>query len=382
GFNRYNNTVGNTAPPTLSENAQYNTRTIWTNTLKYSNEFGAHNLSVLVGSEALRNYGRSVGGGVTGLFSTDFNFLQLGNGTSNVTNFSSAYVNALFSLFSRVDYSFNDKYLLGLTVRRDGSSKFGSKKRYGVFPSVSAGWRATNEKFLQNVSWLNDLKLRASYGILGSEQNVNASNAFTLFGGSFADAYYDIGGTSNSIVQGFYQTRNGNPNTSWEENVVTNVGFDATLFGSKLDVSFEVYKKSINGLLFPQPLPATAGNAAPPVINIGDIQNKGWDFSGFYHGKASQDFKYNIGVNLTTYKNLVVKIPDPGYFDVSDSRIGNLIRNKVGNPVGSFYGYKVVGLFKDDADVAKSATQTDAAPGRFKYLDVNNDGEISPDDRT
>jgi TonB-dependent starch-binding outer membrane protein SusC len=280
-----------------------------------------------------------------------------------------------------LDYSYNDRYIVGATVRRDGSSVFGSNKRYGIFPSFSLGWRLSNETFMKSIDFINDLKLRGSYGILGSQANVSAANAFTLFNSGFGTSYYDITG-SGTIRQGFFQSQNGNPNTEWEQDIISNFGLDATILNYKVDISVEWYKKSINGLLFPQPLPATAGNADPPTINIGDIQNKGWDVAANYHGKAAEDLTYNVGVNLTTYKNMVVKIPDPGYFDVSGSRIGNLVRNQVGHPVGSFYGYEVAGLFLDDADVTKSPEQTDAAPGRFKYRDVNEDGEITPEDRT
>lgn len=380
-YNAYNDKQGHTSQNSYNENAYFNSSYTWTNTLNYNNTFGVHNIKVLVGTEAVKNYGESLGGSSNGFFSTDPDYFFLNNGTSNVTNYSSAYVNSLFSLFSRLDYTFNDKYLLGATIRRDGSSVFGANKRYGIFPSFSLGWRISNEDFMKNVAFVNDLKIRGSYGILGSQANVSASNAFTLFGSGFGTSYYDITG-SGSTRQGFFQTRNGNPNTGWEQDVISNVGIDGSILNYKIDFSIEWYKKSINGLLFPQPLPATTGNADPPTINIGDIQNKGWDFSASYHGNSTKDFKYTIGVNLTTYKNSVVKIPDPGYFDVSDSRIGNLVRNQVGHPVGSFYGYEVVGLFQSDEDVSKSPTQTDAAPGRFKYRDVNGDGEITPDDRT
>jgi len=380
-FNAYNDKQGHTSQNSYSEEAFFNSSYTFTNTLKYANTFGDHNLQVLVGSEAIKNYGEALGGGSNGFFSTDPAYLFLNNGTSNVTNYSNAYVNTLFSLFSRVDYSFMDKYLVGATVRRDGSSVFGSNKRYGIFPSFSLGWRISDETFMKSVSFINDLKLRGSYGILGSQTNISAANAFTLFSSGFGTSYYDITG-SGSTTPGFFQSRNGNLNTGWEEDIISNFGFDASILNRTIDISLEWYKKSVNGLLFPQPLPATAGNANPPTINIGDIQNKGIDFSAFYHGTVSQDLKYNVGVSLTTYKNQVVKIPDPGYFDVSGSRIGNLVRNQVGHPVGSFYGYEVIGLFQDDAEVEKAAVQTDAAPGRFKYRDVNNDGEITPDDRT
>ena len=359
----------------LEENSAYNSNYIWTNTLTYDNTFGEHTLKVLGGSEYIRNYGRAVGGSASGLFSADPNYLILNNGTSNVTNFSSAYVNTLYSLFGRADYSYGNKYLVSATVRRDGSSRFGSTKKFGVFPSVSAGWRISSEKFMENVTWINDLKVRGSWGKLGSQNNVSPTNAYTLFNSTFGNSYYDVSG-SGSIRQGFYQTNIGNENTGWEENIITNIGFDASILNRKLDVSVEWYKKRIDGLLFPQPLPATVGGASAPVINIGDIENKGMDFSATYHGSAGSDLTYNIGANITTYKNTVVDIPGPGYFDVS------VARNEEGYPVGSFFGYDVIGFFQSDEDVDKSPTQQAAAPGRFKYRDVSGNNEVNTEDRT
>jgi TonB-linked SusC/RagA family outer membrane protein len=381
-FTPYNNSEGNTNPNTFSEIALYNSNTMWTNTLSYTNAFGKHNLKVIVGSEAIRNYGRYMIGSASKLFSTDFDYLSLSNGTTNITNSSSAYNNTLFSLFSRLDYAYNDKYLLGVTIRRDGSSKFGANRRYGTFPSVSLGWRLTGEEFLKDVTWLNELKLRASYGVLGSQNNVSPQNAYTLFGGAFFNSYYDIGGNA-SLAQGFAQTSIGNPNTGWEENIVTNAGLDATILNNKLDVSFEYYQKSINGLLFTQPLPATAGGATAPTVNIGDIRNKGVDLALNYRQTINPSLKFNIGANITTYKNEVVSIPGPGYFDGANTQnLGNVVRNQVGQPVSSFFGYQVLGIFKNDAEVASSPTQSGAAPGRFKYADINGDKIIDANDRT
>ncbi|WP_083421748.1 SusC/RagA family TonB-linked outer membrane protein [Arsenicibacter rosenii] len=381
-FTPYNNSEGNTNPNSFAETALYNSTTMWTNTLTYLNAFGKHNLKVIAGSEAIRNYGRYLTGSSSGLFSTSFDYLSLSNGTTNITNASSAYNNTLFSVFGRADYSFDDKYLLGVTVRRDGSSRFGANRRYGVFPSFSAGWRVTGEEFMKNVTWLNDLKIRGSYGVLGSQNNVSPANAFTLFGGNFANAYYDITGAAK-LSQGFAQISIGNPNTGWEENIVTNVGFDASILNNKLDISLEYYKKSINGLLFTQPLPASAGGATAPTVNIGDIQNKGVDLAATYRGTVNNDLKFTIGANITTYKNEVVNIPNPGYFDAANTQnLGTVIRNQVGQPVSSFFGYKVLGLFQSDADVSSSPTQSGAAPGRFKYQDVNGDGQITAADRT
>jgi hypothetical protein len=228
---------------------------------------------------------------------------------------------------------------------------------------------------MKSINWLDDVKFRASWGKLGSHNNVLPTNAFTLYNSNFGLSYYDING-NGTIVQGFYQSNIGNINTGWEEDVVTNIGLDFTLFNHKVDGSVEWYKKSINGLLFPQPLPSTTGGAAPPIVNIGDVENKGWDISAAYHITGGKAFHLNIGVNVTTYDNMIVKVPDPGYFDVG------IVRNQTGHPVSAFFGYDVIGFFKDDDDVAKSPVQQEAAPGRFKYRDVNNDGQITPDDRT
>ncbi|MEO5599603.1 MAG: TonB-dependent receptor [Cyclobacteriaceae bacterium] len=380
-FNQYNDKESHLSANGFNENAQYNTSYTWTNSLNYNNTFGKHALTAFVGSEAVRYSGRGVGGAANNFFSTDPDYLYLNNGTSNVTNYSNGYENRLFSLFSRLDYAYNDKYLVGVTIRRDGSSLFGSENSHGVFPSFSLGWRIINEGFMKRQTFFDDLKFRGSYGILGSQANVNAANAFTTYDSGFGTSYYDITGTG-STVQGFFQSRNGNRDTGWEENIITNIGVDAAILQSKLDVHIEWYKKSIDGLLFPQPLPATAGGASSPTINIGDIQNQGWDISAVYRGKIASDLTFRLGANITTYKNEVVSIPDPGYFDVSGSRIGNTVRNQEGHPVGSFFGYEVQELFSDDADVAASPTQTDAAPGRFKYRDINGDNAITPGDRT
>ncbi|MEO5997489.1 MAG: TonB-dependent receptor [Chitinophagaceae bacterium] len=381
-YNRYNDAEGYGGLNALSENSGYTQYRIWTNTANYTNTIGKHSFSVLAGTEAVKYSGRNVTGSRSSFFSNDFNYLLLGNGNLNLANSSSAYNNTLFSLFGRLDYSYGDRYLVGLTIRRDGSSKFGSDNRYGVFPSVSLGWRVSEEAFMKDVAWLNDFKLRGSYGILGSQSNIDPANAFTVYGSAIGNSYYDINGTNNSSQQGFYQTRNGNVQTGWEKDIITNFGFDATILNNKIDLSVEYYKKTVNGLLFPQPLPATAGGAAAPVVNIGDIQNTGFDISANYHGHIGNDVNFVVGANITTYKNDIVSIPGSKYFETSSSRFGNIVRNQVGQPVSSYFGYDVIGLFQSDQDVTKSPKQDRAAPGRFKYRDVNGDGAITPNDRT
>lgn len=372
----------------LGVSSGYGSTMTFTNSLNFKKNFDKHNVEIIVGSEAIEYNGRSVSGNRRKFFSDDLNFLILGNGTDAISNSSSISSNALFSLFSRLDYGYNNKYLFSATVRRDGSSVFGPNKRYGVFPSFSLAWRMSEEKFMEGISWLDDMKIRGSYGVLGSQSNVSAQNAFSLFGSGMTSTYYDITGSSNSIVQGFATNRIGNLATGWEENIVTNIGFDMVLFDNTIDFAVEYYKKKIEGLLFTEPLPAVViGGSNAPSVNIGDIQNTGVDVTFKYNGKIKADFNYSIGANITSYNNKVVDIPDPGYFYAGfmgtiSQQVGNAVRNEVGHPVSSFYGYKIIGLFDSDEEVAAAPPQDGAAPGRFRYMDVDKDGEITGDDRT
>ena len=382
GYRTYEN-AENVGQNSYSENAYYNRNWTWTNSITYANVFAQkHSVKLFAATEAIENYGRNVGGRRVDLFSNDPNFRNLNNGNPvGQDNYSGAYQNSLFSLIGRLDYAFSEKYLLSATVRRDGSSVFGPESRYGVFPSVTAGWRISNEHFMKSISWINDLKLRGGYGVLGSYLNVSATNSFTLFGGGPGDSYYDISGTNSSSTRGFREASIGNPATTWEENRITNIGIDASLFNNKLEFSIEWYKKSIKGLLFGQPLPATVGGAGRPTINIGNIENKGIDLNVVYKGLVSKDFKYDIGVIFTTYKSNITSIPG-GYFGSGGSRIGDFVRNQVGHPIASFFGYQVTGLFQSADEVNKAPKQDASAPGRFRYKDVNNDGKITDEDRT
>jgi TonB-linked SusC/RagA family outer membrane protein len=377
------NIQSNTNDNSLSVSSGYGSTMTFTNTLKYGKKLGNHSINVLLGSEAIKYVARSVTGDADKFFSEDPNFLVLGNGTANRTNSSSISSNALYSLFARADYSFMDKYLFGATVRRDGSSVFGPENRYGIFPSFSAGWRISQEGFMKNITWINDFKIKGSWGILGSQNNVSANNAFSLYGSGMGTTYYDITGSSTSIVQGFAQSRIGNQATGWEENVVTNVGFETTLFNNSLSINAEYYNKAINGLLFTEPLPAVIlGGATAPTINIGDIKNSGIDASVNYRGKIKSELNFSAGVNITTYNNKVVDIPDPGFFQSGSAQgIGSIAINREGDPVSAFYGYKIVGIFNSAAEVAAAPTQTAAEAGRFRYFDANGDGKITADDR-
>lgn len=388
GFHEYENKENNTSN-SFNENSGFDRSWTWSNTISYNQIFGQHDVKVLAGLEAINNYSRGVGGNALGLFTDAPDYRLLSNGSSGFTNYSYAFQNSLYSQFGRLDYSYAGKYLFAATVRRDGSSRFGPEQRFGVFPAFSAGWIVTQEPFMQSVTWLNNLKIRGSWGKLGSQQNVDPNNAFNLYSSSASSSnfgsFYDINGTNTSSVQGFTANRIGNLATRWEEDKLINIGIDAVLVKNKLDFSIEWYKKSVNGLLFSDQTAgaATLGGATRPTVNIGNIENKGIDASAGYHGAAGKNFKFDISANITTYKSKILSIPGD-YFDVTSggSRIGDFTRNQVGHPIGSFFGYEVIGLFQSTDDVAKSPEQTAAAPGRFKYKDVNGDGKITADDRT
>ncbi len=369
---------GNGSEYSLSISSGLGSIMTFTNTVNYNNVFGKHSLDLLAGTEAIKNVERSVSGSREDFFTDNQYYLVLNTGARNINNSSSVSDERLFSLFGRIDYMFDNKYLTSFTLRRDGSSKFGPENRYGVFPSFSAAWRISEESFLRDVSWLDDLKIRGSYGVLGSQNNVSAANAFTLYGiktGERDASYYDIAGTGTSEVQGFRPTRIGNVKTGWEENIISNIGFDATILNNSLSFSAEYYKKSINGLLFSEPLPGViiAGTSAP-TVNIGDIQNTGIDVTVQYRGRVD-DLNYSLRSDFTSYRNEIVDVPSPGYFDSGRAR------NQIGHPIGSFFGYRVLGLFNSKEEVDSAPEQDAAAPGRFRFLDADGDQKITTDDR-
>lgn len=393
----YENQENNRNPNAFTESFGYNSSWTWNNTLTYTNTFGDHNLKVLAGTEAIENYGRAIEGRRGGYYITNPNNLDVdpllwtlsfgppnGQTTQNING--TPYQSALYSLFGRVDYSFSDKYLLSGTLRRDGSSVFAEDNRYGLFPSVTAGWRISKEDFMKDVSWLNDLKFRGGWGKLGSISNINPTNAYNLYNQSAADSYYDINGSNTSSTLGIYASQLGNTATTWEEDIVTNIGLDATILNHKLDFSIEWYQKKITGLLFQPSAPPVMQGVTQPFVNSGNISNTGIDASVTYHGNLSQDLTFDVTATFTSYHNLVKSLPEGiQYYDQfsgGSSRLGAFSRMQPGHPLGAFYGYDVVGLFQSDDDVAKSPTQEAAAPGRFKYRDVDGNGSIDVNDRT
>jgi TonB-dependent starch-binding outer membrane protein SusC len=396
----YENAENNTAANLYEETYGWNSSLVWTSTLKYGNKIGKNDFSILGGSEYIYNTGRAVNTTRGNYYITDssnltvspnLRTLDFGQASTQTNNSSvigdngilTPYQLAIFSLFGRLDYNYDGKYLLSGTIRRDGSSVFVPAQRYGNFPSVTAGWRISQESFLKNVDWLNDLKIRGGWGKLGSISNINPTNAFTLFGQQINQSYYDINGTSSNPQAGLYVSQYGNPNTTWEQDIITNIGFDASVIRNKIDFSFEWYNKLISGLLFVPQVPGTNGGALDPFLNSGDVRNTGIDMSLTYHGAVNNDLRFDITGTFTSYKNKVVSLP-AGTLYIDEPAGAQTITSRIqpGEPLGAFFGYKVIGLFQSWADVNSSPVQQDAAPGRFKYADVDHSGVIDANDRT
>lgn len=374
----------------FSEGSWYGNDWVWTNQLTYDKTFGQHKILAVVGYESVKyGIGRSVSGNKAGYFSDDVLYRTLDNGASVLGTSSSLNTpTTLLSQFARADYSLMDRYLLSATVRRDGSSRFGADNRYGVFPSFSLGWRIKDEAFLKDVPWLSELKLRGSYGTMGNQLAVSPQNQFFNYGGWPALSFYDVNGTFNSSVQGFAPTRIGNPDAKWETNETIDAGFEAGFADNKVMLKVDYYIKKTKELLYRLELPGTAGSADAPYVNVAAMSNRGLDAELNYNNNWG-DFGFNGGLVFTTYKNNIDKLAEGiEFFDAGNqtntaNRINGVpSRNMVGHAMSSFYGYQVVGLFQNQAEVDAAAEQTGAEPGFLRFADIDGDGTITPDDRT
>ncbi len=380
---------GNKTANSFGENWNKTFTWNWTNTAQYNKTFGQkHTVGVLVGQEAIANQNRSISGNLANYFTTDVNAFYL---VTALADPGSRSVNSgggeskLASVFGKVDYAFDDKYLISATIRRDGSSRFLSDVRYGVFPSVSVGWRLSQESFMKDLSWLSDLKLRASYGQVGNE-NIRNYNFADIYGGSVGGTFYDINGTNGNVATGYSLRTRGNKTTIWESAKTTNFGLDASLLNNAVTVVLDIYNRNTDNLLFNPNLPGTAGAADAPYVNIGAMQNTGFDLSLGYRKSLNKDLGINANLNLSHYKNLIKKVAsDVDYFYPTDNLTERLPQsssafiNKVGYPISSFRGFMVDGLIANEADKAK---QVGSAIGGLKFKDINGDGIINDLDNT
>jgi TonB-dependent starch-binding outer membrane protein SusC len=406
GTNGFNYPNPENSEPTFSnsifENSTRSTDWTWSNTARYGQQFGPHNVSLLLGQEVNRASQRYIEGGMNDLYVIDPNtwYLQdaLGNAASKNVN-SSGFQSALLSYFGKADYTLLDRYTASFTLRRDGSSNLGPDHRWGTFPAVGLGWRVSQEPFFQNNRFVTDLMLRAGWGVTGNQQ-IPAGRIVAQFGGDRGDTFYDITGSNSSLVAGFRQIAIGNPNLRWEEQKSINAGLDASVLNGLVDVIFDVYQRDTDNLLFNPILPGTAGQSREPIQNVGAVRNRGFDLS-LGHRSPS----WSVSLNGSHYKNEIVKIAQDVdfFYGPIGTRFGNVVINQVGHPIGSFFGYVANGYFQTTDEItalntaavqacsAAGGTATDcanaryqqgAAPGRIRFRDVNGDGTIDAADRT
>lgn len=396
-FGRQYENSENNAAVTYNEGASQFFAWTFTNTLAYKKSFGDHNFSLLLGQEALDDgTGRSINGAGLDPFTEDRDFVTLNTTTAGATRTvgSNYFKGSRFSsVFGKIDYNLNSKYYVSAVVRRDGASRFAEVNRFGVFPAFSLGWRISEESFMNGVAWLDDFKIRGGWGIMGNAINVSPNNQFSLFGTSVGASSYPI--NNGGAAEGYYRTRIGNPEAKWERAITSNIGFDGTILDGKVDIVLDYWQKKTDDLVFTVPITVMNGwNAAPPDVNIGKMLNKGLDVQVITRGNLTSEIGYELTVNGAWLKNEIQEIA-PGITYLTNVNPGfrgiQPIRNQVGKPISAFYGYQTVGLWRDQAEVdaanaadgdATTVFQSGAAPGRFRFADINNDGVISTADRT
>ncbi len=361
------------------------------NLLTYDFKLKEHSFSVMAGTSARKNDGSGMYGYNKYLVFDDLNHAWLTNaqnqrGTPYMGVSGSPWESSQLSYFGRLQYNFQEKYLFNATYRIDGSSNF-YKGRWAHFPSVSAGWIASRETFLENVQWLNFLKVRASWGQAGNS-SISADNYFAPI--VFTNAGYNFGNQEGQSTSGAYGSRLGNPDIKWETSQQTNIGFDATV-KKNLNINFDFYIKDTKDWLVVAPILATAGTGAP-FINGGNVRNAGVELALSYRNAIGK-LTYSVGVNGAYNKNKIGEIPtQDGIIHGQTNRLfansGEFYRAQNSFPVGYFWGLKTNGVFQTEQEVNTYTNKTgkliqpDAQPGDLKYIDLNDDGVIDNLDRT
>jgi TonB-linked SusC/RagA family outer membrane protein len=360
--------------------------------LKYEKIFNEkHDVKLMVGTSVFQTIGRFeniLTSTATGTTLNDFilgtpvlngDGLQIFKNNNNGSNL--AFDSRLLSYFGRFQYAYDGKYLFSAVVRRDGSSNFGPKNKFGFFPTASLGWIASEEDFLKESSVISFLKVRASYGIIGNDR-IPGFRFLSILNG---EAEYVF---NNQLVQGIAVGPVANPEIRWEKQIPLDIGLDIELF-NKVSITADYFKKRTEDLLVSAQTSGIIGIAAPgssvPVINAGTVENEGLEFSIGYKETVSEDFKFNINYNFTTLRNNVTFVGNAtGIIEGGSFGVGQEppSRMEAGFPIGYFYGYKTAGIFQTQADVDTHATQLNAAPGDLRFVDTNGDGVIDADDRT
>ncbi len=350
----------------------------WQNTLTYKLNLGLHNIEILGGTTVLSNHSENIfasGQGVPENANTNPNLRYLdlvGIGGQQVSGTAGEF--SMLSFLGRINYSYKGKYLFTGNFRTDGSSKFGRNNRFGSFPSFSVGWRVSDEDFMKDISFINDLKIRGGWGMLG---NQNSLTNYAFANSLTSNLVYVFG---QDISQGQALTSKGNPDLKWETTKETEIGFDFTGFENRATISLSYYNKKTTNMLLRVPIAAYTGIQVPPFVNGGDVQNKGFELSLGYQKNNTGEFYYDVSINLSHNTNKVLKLSNSQAAIFSGQGYS---RTVVGEPIASFYGYVMDGIFQNQKEVDDHAVQSSpgTAPGDIRYRDLNGDGVINQNDR-
>ena len=361
---------------------------MWNAIATYNLEIGKHRADAMVGVEVNREDDEWFSAKQYDfvVLNPDYMWPDAGVGESEAYGSGEGYT--LTSFFGKANYTYNDRYLASLTLRHDGSSRFGRNSRYGTFPSVSAGWRISEEPFMQDLQWLSNLKLRASWGQTGNQEISNLAR-YTLFVSNYGEAQfggqsygtsYDIAGTNGgqTLPSGFKRNQLGNDDLKWETTTQTNVGFDFGFFHNSLYGSFEWYFKKTKDILVYMPGIGVMGEGASQWINAGEMENQGIELNAGYRGKVGA-FQYDIAGNIGTYRNEVTKLPET--IAAKGTFGGNGVESVVGHPLGAQVGYVYDGIFKSQDEIDNHASQNGAGLGRIRWKDLDGNGVINEKDQ-
>ena len=348
---------------------------VWTNTLSYNLTTGRHSLDAVAGTEFTRFVQEGFSARREGIYLEDRDFAHIGVTTGTKYSLgSSADEFTYFSLFGKMNYAYDSKYLLSFTLRRDGSSLFGSNNRYATFPAVSAGWRINNEPFMADIEVVSDLKLRASWGANGSVQGLPRGYTSTPFTTDYFGTSYPIeGNESGPLWSGYRRTWLGNPNLKWETTKQTDVAVDFGFMNQRLFGSLSYYFKKTNDVLVQVPYIAAMGEGGEPWINGANMNNQGVEFEVTYRNNPTADFQYAITANIGSYRTKLVELPE----NVINRYPGDGMRDFViGRTPNILYGMVADGIFKTQEEVDNHAEQTGKAIGRIRYKDLDGNGVI------
>lgn len=365
------------------------TKWMWNAIATYNVEVGKHRGDAMVGTELNREDDSYFSGYKEdfSILNPDYMWPNAGSGTAQAYGSGEGF--SLVSFFGKLNYAYDDKYLASLTLRHDGSSRFGKNNRYATFPSFSLGWRISSENFMKDLTWIDDLKIRGSWGQTGNQEISNIAR-YTIYvpnygvtesGGQSYGTSYDIAGTNGgSILQsGFKRNQIGNNDIKWETTTQTNLGLDFSVLKQSLYGSFDMFYKKTTDILVQMAGIAAMGEGSTQWINAGEMKNTGFEFNLGYRNKTSFGLKYDLNANISSYRNEITALP--ATVAANGTFGGNGVQSVIGHANGSQVGYVADGIFKSQEEVDNHATQEGAGLGRIRWRDLDNNGVIDERDQ-